>query len=451
MKKLYKYALWLAAAVAIAPMTACNDNDEVDPYTLNYVYLYQPDDTHANVEYKANGDFMSGLTDDPLEIVPVRLTKPAPADMQVEIAIDPTLVDEYNEEKGTEYTFLKGAEVLTPTLTILKGKYISEQPITVAFTSHDGFTGDAENLILPIVIKNAPGCQTSKSSRVFLTFNSTYRPNYINASSAVRYANALVELPNWQDDFKEIDLNSLFSLTYAPYEDVKVTVEIDPSKVAEYNETYGTSLTLKSDCSLASGTVTVTPEQTGANFKLKTGDLSTMTAGTSFVVPLTLKSVEGGSVETGTPKTVFIVMRAVAKELTISSTEYKGRAINYPAGTTAFLNETVDWYDKINPDSWGYGYVKTTDVLTIHLGSEVMLCSMYFDHWYSSYAPKKVSLQTSVDGETWDDWGTATADNYYGQYYLNLSYSCNVKHIKLSFSDFRSSSCEIDGIRLRVE
>ena len=183
MKKYWKYLIAAAAIAVSAPtFTACSDNDEVDPYSINYVYMRQPNDTYANVEYKFNGDFLSGL-EDPLALVPVRLTKPAPCDMTVEIAIDPTLVEEYNEANDGNYVFLEGAEVLNPTLTIKKGEYLSDV-ITLGFTDHTGFFDKTEDLILPVVVKSANGgAVISKSSRIFLTFTSTYHANVLTLTS----------------------------------------------------------------------------------------------------------------------------------------------------------------------------------------------------------------------------------------------------------------------------
>ena len=106
MKKFWKYIAIAAITAVMAPLTACDDDSELGPkdnanYEANFVYFDQPSSTFAEVEYKANGDFISGLTD-PLKLVPIRLTKPAPSNIQVEIAIDETLVDEYNAEKGTD-------------------------------------------------------------------------------------------------------------------------------------------------------------------------------------------------------------------------------------------------------------------------------------------------------------------------------------------------------------
>ena len=77
MKKFWKYIAIATFAVVMAPLTACDDDSELGPkdkanYEANFVYLDQPTSTYAQVEYKANGDFMSGLTD-PYKLVPIRL------------------------------------------------------------------------------------------------------------------------------------------------------------------------------------------------------------------------------------------------------------------------------------------------------------------------------------------------------------------------------------------
>ena len=112
MKKFWKYIAACAAAVMLLPLVACNDDDTVDPYDINYIYCYQKDNLYPSIEYRANGNFLENI-DDPLQLVPVRLTKPAPADLTVEITIDPSAVDEYNAANNTAYKPVTGAQLLT--------------------------------------------------------------------------------------------------------------------------------------------------------------------------------------------------------------------------------------------------------------------------------------------------------------------------------------------------
>lgn len=223
MKKFWKYIAACAVVASMMPLTACDDDDTVDPYDINYVYLYQPNSTFANVEYKANGDFMSGLTD-PLKTVPVRITKPAPSNLQIEVAIDPTLVDEYNEANGTEYKFLEGARIDNPVMTIAAGEYITPDSITISFGDHSGFMTEESNLILPVVIRSGSGLTISKSSRIFLTFNSTYRPNIVSLTTTEKVFRAALTADNWQDNIKKLTLTDLFRLSYKPYEEVTLNL-----------------------------------------------------------------------------------------------------------------------------------------------------------------------------------------------------------------------------------
>ena len=101
MKKFWHYIAVCAVVATIAPLTSCDDDDTVDPYDINYCYLYQPNSTFARLEYKANGEFLIDIND-PLALKPVRLTKPAPRDLSVKVGIDPSLVDEYNQANNTE-------------------------------------------------------------------------------------------------------------------------------------------------------------------------------------------------------------------------------------------------------------------------------------------------------------------------------------------------------------
>ena len=59
-------------AVGLLPMAACSDDDAVDPYTLNYCYVYQPYSTYAQLEYKANGQFLVDVAN-PLSVMHPRI------------------------------------------------------------------------------------------------------------------------------------------------------------------------------------------------------------------------------------------------------------------------------------------------------------------------------------------------------------------------------------------
>lgn len=428
------------------PLTACDDDDTVDPYEINYCYLYQPNSTFANVEYKANGEFISGLVD-PLKTVPVRLTKPAPKDLQIEIAIDPTLVDEYNEANGTEYTLLEGATIANPIMHIAAGEYITPDSICISFGDHSGFLTDQTNLILPVVIKNASGMTISKSSRIFLTFNSTYRPNVLTITTTEKEFRAALAADNWQDGIKKLTLNDLFRLSYKPYEDVTLNLAIDGNKVAEYNTANGTNYEFKSDATLESNAVTIATDASDAGISINTGDLTGIAQEKEYLIPVTLTSATGASVEYDEGMTVYVIVRGIARELNVSEAFYNGSQIDYPV--TCTVNGS-DWTNVIDMDKYDYEEIDTGTPIEMDFGKVVNLSSIFIFHYSMYYSATSAKLETSVDGTNWTDWGEI---EYAGmkQYYINLVPATNVRYARLTFLKEYGYGIEIDGMRFYAE
>jgi len=453
-KKFWKYIAIATMTVVMAPLTACDDDSELGPkdkanYEANFVYFDKPGSTYAEVEYKANGDFMSGLTD-PLKLVPVRLTKPAPGNIKVEIAIDPTLVEEYNAAHGTEYTFLEGAEIENPVISIQAGEYISADTISISFGDHSGFINQENDLILPIVVKEGEGVTLSKSGRIFLTFTSTYRPNYLTIPTESFMFKAVTMNEGWEETISTLNVNNAFRLSYTPYEEVTVNIAIDESKVAEYNAANGTDYVFKDDATLVSDALTVGTDGTWASFAVNTGDTDGIANEIAYIIPVTITSVEGATIEfEGEEKTVYVMVKGVGRELSVSTSEYSGSQLANPVACTVDGSDSYsgwyNWIDIIDNGKWDYGYLKTNQLMEIDFGKVVNLSSFYIYHWSSSASATGMTLETSADGSKWIDWGEVS---YQAQsaYYVSLSAPENVRYMRLVFTDSYSSSVEIDGM-----
>ena len=457
MKKFWKYIAIATFAVVMAPLTACDDDSELGPkdkanYEANFVYFDKPTSTYAQVEYKANGDFMSGLTD-PLKLVPIRLTKPAPTKLQVEIAIDETLVDEYNEAHGTDYVFLEGASIDNPKISIASGAYMSYDTIQVSFGDHHGFIDQEKDLILPIVVKGGEGLTASKSGRVFLTFSSTYRPNYLTVPSANKMIKIGLMAEGWEETAKTLNVENVFQLTYEPYEDVTLDIEIDESKVAEYNAANGTNYEFKSDASLVSNTITVGTDAKFGSFAINTGDLEGIANEIPYVIPVTIKSVNGAAVEFGeSGQTVYVVVKGVGRELTVSNSQYTGSALDNPVACTVDGNPNyssyTSWLEVLdNSDGWSYGYIQAGQVMEIDFGKVVNMTSFYVNNYSSSYSATGLKLETSADGSKWSDWGEVSYSRL-GRYYINLSAAEDVQYMRIVFTGggYGSYGIDIDGM-----
>lgn len=464
MKKFWKYIAIATCTVVMAPLTSCDDDDlglkDTADYESNFAYFEQPNSTFAEVEYKANGDFISGLTD-PLKLVPVRLTKPAPSNINVEIAIDPTLVDEYNAAKGTDYIFLEGAEIDNPIMSIEAGKYISTDVLSISFGDHSGFINQEKDLILPIVVKGGKGLTPSKSGRIFLTFNATYRPNYLTIPTESMMFKAGIMKEGWEESIRTINVSNAFELSYAPYEEVTVNIAIDQSKVAAYNEANGTDYEFKADAELVSNTLTFGADENWGSFAINTGDLTGIANEGSYIIPVTITSVEGAAVElTEDNQTIYVMVKGVGRELTISENEHSGVSFK-PIACTVDGNDTYSggwsdytWIDIIDNDKWDYGELSPYSKMEIDFGDVVSLTSFYINHYSAYYLATGMTLKTSADGSKWIDWGEVSYPDWQsGYYYVNLSAPENVRYMQIVFTGKRNSyyDIEIDGMQFFKE
>ena len=100
MKAIFR-KLFLGALIALMGMSvvSCNDDDAVDPYDINYAYIYAPGYTNHAISYLEDGTIVKAINEEE-KIIPVRCTRPAPNDLKITFSIDESLIDAYNKEHG---------------------------------------------------------------------------------------------------------------------------------------------------------------------------------------------------------------------------------------------------------------------------------------------------------------------------------------------------------------
>lgn len=432
MRNFWKYIAASAIAVFSLPLVSCDDDESNDPYDINYLYIYQPHNSFATLEYKGNGSAINPDFPDPHVLLPVRLTKPAPHDIPVHVTIDPSLVDEYNAANNTEFVFLEGAQIVNPTLVINTGKYTSDESVTVSYDNREGFMTGDENYILPIVIStDASDVRLSKSSRIFLTYKADYTANVISISGTDISVDT--DQSNWQDGVRTINVQRFLNATYKPYETVTVQLAIDQSKVSEYNDTYGTDYVFMSDAVLNTSELTLTPDMTTAGLSITTGDLTPLTNGENFIIPISMTSVNGAMAEIDSEHaTAYITISGAKPTISYSAS---------PVGTIAAfdnLSASVDgnansyygtsWTDVV----FGYDYdmVLSNETLEIDLG-EICILASFRMNYYGNWNTQRLELQTSVDGTSYTDWGGVDLAAYQSRACIVLSKPKGVRYLKI--------------------
>ncbi len=439
MKKYWKYIAMFAVAAAMMPLTACDD-EVVDPYDINYIYFYQPNETFASLEYKANGSFLVDIPDT-VQLVPVRLTKPAPTNMNIEIAFDPSLVDEYNQANGTDYVYLEGAELLTPSMHIAQGEYISPDSIKVDFSNRDGFKTENENLILPIVIRQANGGVTiSKSSRIFLTFSSTYHPNWVSVKENFIISNNTEE-EGWETANTNYTISDFFTTEWSADAQIDVNIEIDNSLIEAYNRTNATEYK-PIQVTLSQNVVSIAAGESTADLAFTLGDYTGVANGEEYLIPVKM-SVDEESGAGLKDEVSYIIVTELPMEVYASTNLGAFSLIPYDASWTA-INHSVNYgeedFEYILPDNQNYYGVETGDVMEVDFGTvrNIRVLGLEFYAWY--YALNNVdNIQTSVDGITWSNWGSASL-GMDDTWYITFSKNAKCRYIRWSVGDYSYSS-----------
>lgn len=446
-KKFWKYIAIATVTAAMVPFTACDDDSELGPkdkanYEANFAYCLESDNSYSTLSYRYSGKIIE--TDvEVLQLTPVRFTKPAPAKTTIEIAIDPTLVDEYNAANGTDYVALTDVTIVNSVMTIAAGQYLSADSIKIDLNGNRGFVENGKNLLLPVVIKAADnGVSISKSSRVFVAFN--YSANVVSIKDGLFQAGEDESL--WEEKMKNVEVEAISSIFTA---DANTTIkfEVDNSLVAGYNEANGTELFSMEGVTIEDAVIL--PGEKSAKIRFNVPEYSELKTG--YVVPVRIVSIEGDG--------AIVNESADIAYFTICAASPKILPENIAAGTK--LTPGDNWVLKVNGeteydyygtkyswadgmfdnDSWSGNNLDTGDVIEIDLGEvkTVTTVSIEYYDWY--YGVKSYqSIRTSPDGVKWTDWKEIPDRSSVGTHYLTFSYPAETRYIELVLGDYAYSS-----------
>lgn len=449
MKKLYKYLFMVVSAVALLPlMTACSDDESTDPYDVNYVYIYSPAETNGEMVYKGNGTFLTQIASE-RNLTPVRCTKPAPERLVAHFTIDGSLVDAYNKEHGTNYTFVKSAQLDNATLVIEQGKYISADSLKLKLTDMTEFQNGAENYILPIVMTSVEGggISMSQTSKMFLTFTSTYKANKVyigsGASTTVKLLDGKVNEP---ENPGRIYWNAMVSTEWVPDDDITVHLEIDNKLIDSYNAINGTDYKPMENVALETSVMHIKKGEYGPDetFALTFSDkMASVKVGENYIVPVVVSKVEGvgaGLSDRTTCYLTFNVMELPNAYITTS-----------PTGT--LIQDFTNWNVTVDGSAYGpwggewksilekasqIGYIQSHQQILVEAAEPTEISSMVLSYRGGYTYSGKASIETSLDGESFKkdelELPNSTAQ------FVSFRKPVKAKYIRITFADGYFSS-----------
>ena len=443
MKKFWKYIAIAALTAVMAPLTACDDDSELGPkdkanYEANFVYCVEQDNNYSTLSYRYSGKIIE-TDESTLKLVQLRLTKPAPANTSVEVAIDPTLIEEYNTAMGTDYVALTDVSIVKPVMTIAEGEFLSADSIEIDLNNNQGLIENGKNLILPIVIKSANnGITVSKSSRVFITFD--YSANVVSISDALFQAGE--DQSQWAEKMANVEIDAISSIFTA---DANTTIkfEVDNGLVADYNAANGTDYLAMEGVTVEDAVIL--PGESTAKVRINVPDYSQLMTG--YVVPVRIVSIEGdGAIVDENANIAYFVICAASPNI-LRDSKPVGTKFTPGANCTVKVNgeaeyddygTTYTWKDDMfDDDTWTGNYVDAGSVVEIDLGavqSLTTVCMKYYA-WY--YGVKSYeSVRTSSDGVKWTNWKNIPDYSADGTHYLIFSYPAQARYIEIVLGDY---------------
>lgn len=442
MKTLYKYLLMCIPFITFfLCITACDDDEAVDPYDINYVYIYSPSDTDNRMEYKGNGTFLVGIEPESV-LTPVRCTKPAPEDMTIHFGIDASLVDSYNQDHGTNYTLLKSAQLENAALSIKRGEYISADSLKVHYTDMTEFQNGMEKYILPISITSVTGSgvSISKESQIYLTFTSSYKANFVNIGSSKSF-NLEYENEGFTNLAERMELPNLLTSSWNADGDIDVTLKIDESLVNKYNAVNGTNYVLMPHAAFEYSTVTIKEGTKSLENEVAlvfSDAMASVELGKGYILPITITKVNGVGAEIGESFTTYVVFNTVEK-LTLSVEEAPvGTAIEDFTGWSITMDGKsqsgygVSWMNLVlDPGDW-IDVVTASNTLEVNMGKLQTVSSIKIGYYYGQYySALAATIAFSTDGMNYKvGQCTLTAANAHN---FVLQYPTEVQYMRITF------------------
>lgn len=406
MKKFWKYLAAAAVILSVTPLMSCDDDDDYSSspgrpdYSVNRVYMLDPGSAYSTYTYKYSGELIKQL-ENPLTLTQIRCTRPAPEDVQVVAQIDPSLVDEYNAAKGTNYKFMQGAQLVETDYTIPRGEFLATEKLSVDFTSLSELVGNEDGLILPVAItKVTGGLVISKTSRFFIVFD--YKSNVLTPKSTT-YLDADVSESGWQSALTNSVVNGFISATWAAEEAVTISATVDKSLIAGYNAAHDADYM---EIDATPQTITLAKGETSANLSLRLGNYNAVENGGKYLIPLRLAVTSGEGITLATD-VVYIIVRKMPIIMSYvsgsqPSTWTKIQPQDNWSATMTQDGEVSDWTAWIKGE-WG-DYVDTGDVFEADLGTPTKVAGMglNFFRWYYSLG-SITDIQISNDGNVWEN------------------------------------------------
>lgn len=461
-KNILRYLTYSLVAATALTFGSCSSDDKYDvegnPDNLVYFKAGEINSNvfTADVRHTPVGDF-SNLTIK----IPVYVQHPVSNATRVSVALDNSLVETYNAEKGTSYPVLPDAaiELQKSSVTLAANEYSSTDSIEAQLAENllGTLTEPEYMTAFRIVDVNGNGKASEERGTIYVKVQTGN--DYIHVSGNDEITGTIYHTPIGSMGNVSIDLPAYVS--QAAKVGATATITVDNSLVQEYNAEHGTNYMEAPNgvLSIENGSVSIAQGETtsATNFKasIPTDKMEQLTK-PQYLIPLRIaaKRTDGSNVEKA--GVIYLIFNTEEKLFNENQTTIPGSAIS----PEEMLNWTVDKDEMgsvTSPGDWAQwdSGSYTIDMKETRMVTGMMLQAMYAEYGHSWYFINSAKLELSEDGSNWTNCGTATRNmmSWNGDYQVYALYGgVKARYVKVTFSHrYANYGYGLDALQIYAE
>lgn len=461
-KNIFRYFAYSFVAVAALTLGSCGDDEKYDfegnPDNLVYFKAGEINSNvfTADVRHTPVGDF-SNLTIK----IPVYVQHPVSNATRVTVALDNSLVDAYNAEKGTSYPVLPEAalELQKASVTLAANEYSSTDSIEAQLAENllGTLTEPEYMTAFRIVDVNGNGKASEERGAIYVKVQTSN--DYIHVSGNDEVTGMIYHTPIGSMGNVSIDLPAY--VNQAAKVGATATITVDNSLVQEYNAEHGTNYTEAPNgvLSIENGSVSIDQGETtsATNFKASIPtDKMEQLSKPQYMIPLRIAAKRTDGINVEKAGVIYLIVNTEEKLFNEGQTTIPGSAIS----PEEMLNWTVDKDEMgsvTSPGDWAQwdSGSYTVDMKETKMVTGMMLQAMYAGYGHNWYYINSAKLELSEDGSNWTNCGTATRNmmSWNGDYQVYALYGgVKARYVKVTFSHrYANYGYGLDALQIYAE
>ena len=415
-KNISKYLAYSLTAIAALTLGSCGDDDHFDvtgnPNNLAY---FRAGDANSNeftatVKHTPVGDFSN------LSIkLPLYVQRSVAEGTKVTVAIDTTVVAQYNEVKKTKYAALPPAavELVKPNVVFKADTLASTDSIEVQLLENGLSLLTADEYLMPLRITSVSGGAVGSEERGVIYVKINNVTDYIHVNDNDVVTGTIAHTP--VGSFGGIKLDLPAKVSNAAKVGAQATITVDNTLIATYNAENGTSYkeVPAGVLNIENATVTIAEGETASatNFKasIPESKLAQLTE-KGYVVPLRISASRADGITVENAGIIYMVIKTENTLINDAATSVTGTALDGATMFTATEKSNLGDLSNLYSGSWSAGWSfqqkSASASFTIDWGSVKNVTGFGI----SSYLIKNAKVSISADGSTWTELGN-TADH----------------------------------------